>query len=113
MTALVENDCVNISGAGEDVSVSKTDCSAPHDAQVFFVATLDEPSTYSADGVEAAAEDACLFMFWDFAGEHYYQSELDARWLVPSEQTWAAGERTAVCLVQSPDGQVTGTLRAR
>lgn len=83
---LREDDCVNLSGDGTEASVARVDCAEPHDAQVFFVASLDDaPAEYSSAAVTAVAEEECLFMFWDFVGEHYYQSELEARWLVPGE----------------------------
>ena len=110
---LREGDCVNVRGDGPNASVARVACDSPHSAEVFFVATLDEPASDAADAVEVAAEEACLFMFWDFAGEHYYESSLEARWLVPSADAWDQGERTAVCLVQSPEGDVTGSLRGR
>lgn len=80
-------------------------CDEPHEAEALALHDLGDGAWPGALDVRRRATDACEM---DAA-----QAEAGARAVVwtPSEQGWADGDRTALCLAWHPDGAVTGSWR--
>lgn len=97
---------------GEADEVDAVPCSQSHDLEVMATVRLREASTYPGEQ-EAffEAADLCLLMFDGYVGRDYESSALDVTIYSPTEQSWKAGDREAVCLVGRVDlAKVTGML---
>ena len=90
----------------------EVDCDGPRDVEAFFSAQFRDES-FPGDGYLAdAAEHTCGEAFIVYVGATVEASRYSLDWLVPSAQTWADGDREAVCLVVSADGSpLTGTIK--
>jgi hypothetical protein len=108
--------CVNGLHEGATVTTSVTrpvDCAAPHENEV--IASVD----YTPDGAfpgEAALADfattQCLAMFASYVGISFDQSTLDMLPIVPTQVSWAKGDRSVACVVLATDrGPLTGSVR--
>ncbi len=57
-------------------------------------------------------EERCLSLFADYVGISCDESNLLMRPIVPTPETWAAGDREISCLALSGDGQqLAGSVR--
>lgn len=101
--------CFNEPETDEVVDVEIVDCSEPHDLEVYEAADLPD-QTFDAAAVDTAAFDICLDAFDGFVGTPYTESELDIYYLIPSEASWADGDREVVCAIYDLSGEpLTGT----
>ena len=106
-------DCLAESPEAETLTVTTVPCSEPHSHEVFASVNLPE-----GDGefpgyqvIDAEAEELCIAQFEGFIGLPSEQSELETRFMTPSEETWLAGDRMVSCAVYDPAGEVSGSLR--
>lgn len=108
---LKAGDCLSQADlAGEEVrEVTALDCAEPHDAEVFAARELPAGDYPGTDRLQAEAEEFCTPQFEQFVGVPFGTSELLFSYLVPSEEGWAAGDRTTLCLVLT-DEETTGSL---
>lgn len=90
-------------------SVDAFSCENEHDAEVYFVGTLDAPEAYDALVVDAAARTACFAAFGSYVGVDYFASSIDILYDVPSETAWKRGDRTLMCALYTP-GVVAGEM---
>lgn len=99
------------------VEVTVVDCEMPHDSEVFArfnVAASTDDQYPGLDTLRAEAADRCGRAFEAFVGASYAQSELLARFIVPTQGSWAVEDRVVACYLFLPDGQpLTGTARER
>ncbi len=95
----------------EEVSdVPIVDCEEPHDNEVYHLFDLADGDYPGADTVESQAIDGCLATFDSFVGHDYATSELDVRYLYPTEETWNDGDREVVCALFDLSGnKLTGS----
>ena len=106
---LTTGQCFNEPDSEEVLNVEIVDCAAPHDLEVYETADLPDP-TFDAAAVDTGAFEICLAAFDGFVGTPYADSELDIYYLIPSEESWADGDREVVCAVYDLSGdQMTGT----
>lgn len=90
-------------------------CDQPHDNEVF--ATVDHPAPEGdafpgREAVVAYAEQACPAPFAEYVGATYDQSRFTLFPIVPSADTWAAGDRQVICaLYDHQAGKLTGSVR--
>lgn len=104
---LVVGDCY-VDAAGEP---SHTDCSTPHDGEVFGVGTWNGGDAYPGQDVVARwASDLCAVSFEPYIGISLDDTGLSPGVLYPSADTWDAGDRRAVCVVADPEGRSSGSL---
>ena len=101
--------CLNEPHSEEVTNVEIVDCAEPHDLEVYRTADLPE-QTFDPAVIDSASFEICLDGFDGFVGTPYVDSELDIYYLVPSEESWADGDREVVCAVYDLSGdQLTGT----
>ena len=101
--------CLNEPDSEEVINVEIVDCAEPHDLEVYRTADLPE-QTFDPVVIDSASFEICLDGFDGFVGTPYVDSELDIYYLVPSEESWADGDREVVCAVYDLSGdQLTGT----
>lgn len=94
-------------------TVELVECDDPHQAEVFSIETLENPSGDPFPGAEerdAAAQGLCEPGFEEFVGVPLAESELLLLWLAPTDESWADDDREVACVVAAPDGEtLTGT----
>lgn len=103
-------DCFDDGSASEFRELPIVDCALPHDNEAYHVFSLDDGDFPGDSAIDAAAGERCLDEFAGFIGVPYEDSVIFASWLVPTEGSWAAGDREVICFVWHPDRKVTGTL---
>ncbi len=109
---LAEGDCFDEPGRGVVATIEVVPCEDEHDHEVYAVAPLGAAAdTYPGDdAVIDRAVDACREEFDRFVGLAYESSVLDFRFLHPTVESWADGDRDVVCFVFDQNGPVTGSL---
>jgi hypothetical protein len=91
--------------------VPVVDCSEPHDNEVYATVTVEGDSFPGDQQVADHADRVCHAAFEDFVGLDYQSSVLDFGWLVPTTDSWAAGDRLVTCFIYRLDlEKVSGTL---
>lgn len=89
-------------------------CDRAHDYQVYLVTELDfggGQQTPTTDVMSQRARQQCADQFVRYVGVPYRDSQLFARYVVPSESAWERGDRTVICLLYDPQGPMTGSQR--
>jgi hypothetical protein len=88
-----------------------SDCSLPHDLEVFYAAPLPPRPWPGEHDVDSAADDICYDTFEDYVGSSYDDSDLDYTFFAPSKSEWLAGRRTVVCVVTPADEYLVGSVK--
>lgn len=108
--------CMN--GIDEGVAVTApttrpVDCGTPHDNEVVGVVVLDGSGSFPGDAAaEATAQRECVRLFADYVGIAFDASVLEMLPLVPTELSWAKGDRQVSCIVLTVDGsRLTGSVK--
>jgi hypothetical protein len=83
--------------------VPMVECSEAHDNEVYAVVTVDGEVFPGDISIQNQADEACFGAFEGFVGFDYETSELDFGWLVPTAETWEAGDRVVACFVYRMD----------
>ena len=106
-------DCFDDPADSVVTQLDLTDCSAPHDNEVFAELRLPQAEFPGDGGVGEFAFDACLAEFESYVGETYVDSPLDYTYLGPTRESWESnGDRTILCVLYSPDlAKLTGSAR--
>lgn len=106
-------ECLNETSGTTVSTVPKVACTEPHDFEVYYDFNLSGGSTYPGDAaITEQANDGCEAPFTTFIGIPYADSALDVNTYTPTKRSWEEGnDRKVSCLVSSPDGQTTGTLK--
>lgn len=105
-------DCLDLSSQGDSSSVSSlpvTPCSEPHDSEIYAEYTFTDTSF--PEDVDSRTQEFCLTEFPTFVGMDYESSELEITYLVPSESSWADGDRVSQCIVVDSVGGLTATMK--
>lgn len=93
---------------GTEVStVTKTDCTKPHDAEVFSVVEYaGDSSTYPGTiGFDTFVSGTCIPAFQTYVGESYDDSTTyDMGYFYPLRDGWDDGDRTLTCYIVRQDG---------
>lgn len=105
--------CYDLEVAGGRVTAwTEVSCDGPRDVEAFFWADFREDVFPGDEYLAVAAADTCGEAFAVYVGTTVDQSRYAVDWLVPSESTWANGDRQAVCLVVSGvDSPLTGSVK--
>jgi hypothetical protein len=87
------------------------ECSDPHDNEVFAVHEMLDSAYPGFDEAGDRADGLCREDFEPFVGVQYEVSELDIGWLIPTDLSWANGDREIVCFLYRVDlEKMTGTM---
>lgn len=111
--SIEEGTCFDDEGdfSEEVSSVPVVDCDEPHDNEVYAVIEMTDSEFPGFDATADQADLACLPEFESFVGAAYDVSELDFGWLIPTEDSWANGDRQIVCFLYRVDlEKITGTM---
>lgn len=109
-------DCTNDVDAEQIAAVPTVPCSEPHDNEAFFAYEVEAEEYPGEEAVLAEAGDRCVSEFDSFVGIPYEESVLDVWPLIPTEATWAEGDREVICFIYALNedftapAQSTGTL---
>lgn len=108
-----EGTCVDLDEAEGRSQVTTVACATPHDAELYEVSTVDGGADAPFPGGQALTAQAdrdCGNQFAPYVGRTYDESALDVVYLVPTPQTWSIGDRSILCLVEDPEGPLTGSV---
>jgi hypothetical protein len=78
-------------------------CPQPHDAEVFAIVPLAGQVLPAEAELERLADKACTAQFRVYVGVAPDASRLDFGWWAPTKESWASGDRTVVCELESAD----------
>ena len=102
---LDEGDCFNSSEDPDAQDVALTDCGDAHEYEVYLVVDLDADASEPYPGTEAITafvNEHCTERFAQFVGRAYEDSALWLYSSVPTEDSWASGDRTVRCSLYWP-----------
>ena len=105
--------CFNIDEAETD-TVASVPCTQAHEFEVFFVVDYPGGRDYpSDDALEDFEDETCEGdAFESYVGLDYPSSRYYADAFLPTEETWAEGDREVVCILYDPDdGELTYSAR--
>lgn len=88
------------------------DCAQPHDSQAVGVIRHPGQGPFpGAAAMRAFAPEPCLAAFKKYVGVDYESSSLEMTMVLPSDESWARGDRDIACMVMAGDGsQLTGSV---
>lgn len=114
---LAVGDCVR---APEEVTteietVVRTDCTSPHEQEVYAEVAYDgeDEDTYPGDAALVTfADGRCAEEFEEYVGVDYRDSELFFTYLLPSARGWDQGDdRDVLCFVTTTGSELTTTVK--
>jgi hypothetical protein len=85
-------------------AVEAMNCSEPHDFELFHTYELTTAELPSDAEVQSDAGERCTEAFESYVGVPFEESELDFGVMWPTEDSWAAGDHTVMCALQTMDG---------
>lgn len=97
------------SGAPAMPTVTIESCALPHESEVYHRSNLTYADYPGDDVVISEAETRCTDSFEPFVGVSPDQSSLAVAYYGPTADTWAAGERTVLCMIGEAAGPTTVT----
>jgi hypothetical protein len=105
--------CLSEEAATGDVGIAQAvDCAKPHFGEVMSAGNVKTVGDqFDATKIADLANKFCVETFREFAGLPYGKSKLEMFPLVPSEKSWAKGDRIATCIVYDENKLTTGGLR--
>lgn len=96
-------------------TVTKHECTEPHDAEVFHNAEyVGESSTYPISlTMDRFVTETCGPVFATYVGEALEDSDLTIGYFYPSRDGWDGGDRTVTCYAQRMDeAKLTQSVKA-
>lgn len=78
-------------------------CGELHDYEVFALVTHDAPAFPTDPEMDAVFVNKCSPPFASYVGEPYETSALWGTMITPSEDTWADGDRSFICVLYQGD----------
>lgn len=91
---------------------TEVSCSGSRQVEVTFGALFNDGPFPGDEYLAAEAADTCAGAFESYVGISAEESQYEMNWLVPTEETWADGNRDGICLVVSADGSaLTGIVK--
>jgi hypothetical protein len=105
-------DCIQLPKTSEATTVAAIPCAQPHDAEVFAAVQLHEQTRPSDDKMEQIANQSCSARFGGYVGTPWHDSALDFAGVSPTKESWAAGDRTILCVIgMSNGGKLVGSMK--
>lgn len=90
-------------GGGEVGDLPVVECDAPHDNEVYAVFNVEESAFPGDEAMRETAEEGCLARFEPYVDRDYDSSRLVISHLVPTDGTWARGDREVICFLYDID----------
>jgi hypothetical protein len=105
--------CLSEEAATGEVGIAQAvDCEKPHFGEVMSAGNVrTKGDRFDATKIAELANNFCITSFEKFAGLRYDRSELEMFPLVPSQKSWAKGDRIATCIIYDENKLTTGGLR--
>jgi hypothetical protein len=106
--------CVNGVAAGKVLTgLDPVACTTPHDNEVVGTTTYTGSETFPGQAtLETFAAEPCITAFNAYVGSDFNTSGLDMLPILPTEETWANGDRTITCIVLTRDSsKLTNTVK--
>lgn len=104
--------CLNgILDAGTEVGdLPVVGCDKEHEGEVYAIeeTSIEE---FDAVAIDEAANTFCVGKFEEYVGLAYEESQLFYTYLIPSAESWDAGDRETVCIVMPAEDTTTGSLK--
>ena len=93
-------ECTNDSLTGSIGDIETVDCDEAHTAEAFAQFDIDGDDFPGASEIQAQGEEGCQGdRFEEYVGVSYDASIYLATGIVPSEDSWDAGDRTVICVI--------------
>lgn len=99
---------------GDEVEVGRVDikpCSEPHEFEVMAATDLSTVAGFDDAELSRRTEAFCVEVFPDYVGIAYEESVLELTYLIPTDATWADGDREGTCIISDPLGLLTASMR--
>lgn len=114
--ALTAGTCIDDDGRASDTaSATAVDCAVDHTGEVFATTTVTLPPDAAypgADALEVDTRGLCQGpAFEEYIGTPHDDSALFTYALIPTEESWAAGDRAIVCVAFHPMERTVGSVR--
>jgi hypothetical protein len=104
--------CVNDSDVGDFLwGLPVVDCSQPHDSEIYEIVDLPAGDYPGDEEVFRLSDELCLEAFEPYVGLPYAESELYFLFYSPDKRSWGFDDRSVLCTLYDPDGQVEGSAR--
>ncbi|MCU4186039.1 septum formation family protein [Acidiferrimicrobium sp. IK] len=88
-------------------------CKTPHTQEVFALVDDNSGDNYpGAAALRTFADGSCLQRFKAYTGVDYRDSSLFYTYLLPSVRSWAAKDRTIVCIITTTGQPLTASVKA-
>lgn len=111
-------DCLDDADVGTATATTQiVPCTGPHDSEAFAESTVSGDTYPGDDALQAQAQSVCSgTAFARFIGIASADSTLQISYYLPTQDTWAGGDRRITCTVYQMDQsgkpvQTTGTLK--
>ncbi len=102
---LAPGDCFRGLGRNQDIRVRRRACTDPHQAEVYGTVELSAARYPGVEVLRQRAATACAQRFAGYTGEPAGPgTELAFVEVVPTLDSWAAGDRRALCVALGVDG---------
>jgi Septum formation len=97
--------CTNGVAVGKTItSLDSVPCTSPHDNEVVGSSTYTGSEVYPGQAaLETFAATPCITAFNSYVGGDFQTSSLDMLPILPTEDTWAKGDRAITCVVLTKD----------
>ena len=105
-------DCLNDSSITEEevTTIPLVTCDKQHDTEVVSSILVEDGDYPGDDAIRVRADEECIAAFEDYVGFTYADSLYDYGYYLPTEESWAGGDREILCTVWDPAGPINGTL---
>ncbi len=108
---LAVGDCLVDPGSEGEVSeVPVVPCEQPHTGEIFYAHIMTNPALPAEAEMQGIVDTECVGRFEGFVGIPYEDSALSVSWLSPTAESWDAGDRELLCIVNGPSNEVVGSL---
>lgn len=107
-------DCLLDPGSDPTITkVTRVPCSQLHGYEVFGAFQLTDAASFpGTEKSQTDADNGCGDRFTPFIGRPITGSKLSYTFFMPTETTWAKGDRSVTCMVYDPDAFSTGSLKS-
>jgi hypothetical protein len=103
---LTAGTCFDVPAEETNIStVTRRDCTAAHDAEVFLVTENTTATSYPISlSLDSFIDEACVPVFATYVGETFDESEdYTIGYFYPNREAWDSGDRTFTCYVVRVD----------